>query len=65
MTITLPADLERDLSDRAEQLGVQPDDVVRWALVRFLYVGPELQAELDDWQRAGQKAWAVVEESLK
>jgi predicted transcriptional regulator len=65
MTITLPADLERDLAQRAEQLGLEPDEIVRRAVARFLYVEPELQTELDYWQRLGWKAWATVEDSLK
>ena len=65
MTITVPEELERDLTRRAEQLGVEPDEVVRRAVARFLHVEPELQAELDDWQRATWKAWATVEESLR
>jgi predicted transcriptional regulator len=65
MTITVPEELERDLAQRAEQLGVEPVEVVRRAVARFLYVEPELQAELDVWQRASWKAWATVEESLR
>jgi predicted transcriptional regulator len=65
MTITVPEELERDLAQRAEQLGVEPVEVVRRAVARFLYVEPELQAELDDWQRASWKSWATVEESLR
>ena len=65
MTITVPEELERDLTQRAEQLGVEPAEIVRLAVARFLYVEPELQAELDDWQRASWKAWATVEESLR
>lgn len=38
MTITLPADLERDLTQWAEQLGVAPDEVVRRAVARILYI---------------------------
>ena len=65
MTITVPEELERDLTRRAEELGVEPAQIVRWAVARFLYIEPELQAELDDWQRASWKAWALVEESLR
>jgi predicted transcriptional regulator len=65
MIITVPEELERDLSRRAEELGLEPDEVVRRAVARFLYVEPELQAELDDWQRATWKAWTTVEESLR
>lgn len=65
MTITVPEELERDLTRRADELGLEPTEVVRRALARFLYVEPELQAELDDWQRASWKAWAIVEESLR
>jgi hypothetical protein len=65
MTITLPADLERDLAERAELLGVEPCEVVRRAVARFLYVEPELQAELDFWQQLSWQAWSTVEESLK
>lgn len=65
MTITVPEDLERDLTRRAEELGVEPGEIVRRAVARFLYLEPELQAELEDWQRASWKAWAVVEESLR
>jgi predicted transcriptional regulator len=65
MTVTLSADLERDVTQRAEQLGVERDELVRRALSRFLSVEPELQAELDFWQNLSWKAWATVEESLK
>jgi predicted transcriptional regulator len=65
MTITLPPELERDLTQRAEQLGIEPSEIVRRAVAKFLYIEPELQAELDDWQRASWEAWALVEESLE
>jgi predicted transcriptional regulator len=65
MTITLPADLERDLTQWAEQLGVAPDEVVRRAVARILYIEPELQAELDFWQQLSWQAWSTVVESLK
>ena len=65
MTITVPEDLERDLTRRAEELGVELAEVVRQAITRFLYVEPELQAELAMWQQMGWNAWDKVEESLR
>lgn len=65
MTITLPTDLERSLTDRAEQLGVEPEEIVRRAVAQFLYLEPELQAELAFWQQLGCEALNTVEESLK
>ena len=65
MTITVPEELERDLTQRAEQLGVEPAEIVRLAVARFLYVEPELQAELAEWQQMGWNAWDKVEELLR
>ena len=65
MTINLPAELKRDLLERARELGVTVDDVIGWALVRELYVDRELQTEFDDWQRTSWEAWAKVEDSLR
>jgi hypothetical protein len=65
MAITLPQELEEDVLHRAEQLGVEPAEIVRRALVQFLHAEPELEAELRFWQQHGQEAWATVEESLR
>jgi predicted transcriptional regulator len=63
MTLSVPEELERDLTRRAQELGLEPSEVVRRAVARFLYLEPDLEAELEDWQRATWKAWATVEES--
>ena len=65
MTITLNEELERDICQRAEQLGVSADELIRRAVSRFLDVDPQLKAEMEEWQRMTWDAWAKVEESLK
>jgi predicted transcriptional regulator len=65
MTFTLSSELERDLVESAQQLGVSPEEMVRRAVAWFLQAEPELSAELSDWQRMTWKAWDTVEESLR
>jgi hypothetical protein len=64
MTITLASELERDVVDRAEQLGVPADEVVRRAVKWFLELDTDFQRELQDWQRMTWKAWDIVEEPV-
>jgi hypothetical protein len=61
MAITLPPELEPDLIQRAQQLGWAPAEVVRLAVVRFLYLDRDLQAELDFWQELSWRAWTTIE----
>jgi len=65
MTFNLTEDLEHQVAERAEQLGVSPDEVVQRAVTWFLDIEPELRAELRDWPRMNWKAWDTVEESLR
>ena len=65
MTITLTDDLERQVTERAEQLGIPPDEVVRRAVAWYVQADPDLWAELKEWQAATWRAWGAVEESLR
>ena len=65
MTITLADDLEKDLIRRAEELGIPPEELARRAVARYLWLDPELEAEMLGWQRMTWNAWAKVEESLQ
>jgi hypothetical protein len=64
MTITLASELERDIVDRALQLGIPADEVVRRAVTWFLQIDPQLQAEIQDWQSMTWNAWSLIEEPV-
>jgi predicted transcriptional regulator len=65
MTIQLATDLERELTERADELGIAPEELVRRAVNWFLHVEQDLSAEIQDWQRMTWSSWNSVEESLK
>jgi predicted transcriptional regulator len=63
MTITLDNELEQQVSENAERLGVTPEEYIRRAVSWYSEPEPELALELAEWQAASRKAWAMVEES--
>jgi hypothetical protein len=65
MTITLNSELEQGLSDRAKELGLPPEELVRRAVAWFVQIDPALQVELQEWQQRTWNAWDMVEESPK
>ena len=65
MTITLTSDVERELSERADELGIPADELVRRAVNWFLHVEQDLSAEMREWEQMTWNSWGAVEESLK
>jgi hypothetical protein len=65
MAITLTEELERDVLQRANLLGLPPDELVRRAMAWFFQMEPDLAEELREWQQMTWNSWAKVEESLQ
>jgi predicted transcriptional regulator len=64
MTITLPPELERAVTDRAAERKVPPDEIVRQALVWYLQIEPDLLDELTAVEEAHAEALQIIEDSL-
>ena len=62
MTVNLPPDLERAVTDRARDRQLSVDDVVREALTRWLREEQEIQGELEMWQEARLDALRLIED---
>lgn len=64
MSIDIPPDLQRALSDRAAQRQMSLDGLVHEALAWYLQIDPELLDEFAAWQEVRDEAWRLVEDSL-
>jgi hypothetical protein len=61
MTVTIPADLEKAVAERAEHDRITVDEFVREALVGRLRLDPELLDELKAWEEISDEALRKVE----
>jgi hypothetical protein len=64
MTITIPAELENNLTKRAARLQIAVDDLVEQALHWYMAIDAELVEEIAAWEATGLDDLARFEESL-
>lgn len=62
MTITIPADIERQLAARAERERTNIETVVHQALAWYLQTDPDIVDELEAWQEVRDEALKLVED---
>jgi len=51
LTVRLPEDLDREISNYARKLRLKRSDIVRMALVRFLSETPQVREDLSPYKR--------------
>ncbi len=62
MTISIPAELEKALLNRAQERQISLDELIREALDWYLQLDPALQDELEAWQEVRDEALGLAEE---
>ena len=63
MVISLSADVEQSLKDRAQRLHRSVDDLVNEAVAWYVRLDPDLIDELNAWQEVRDEAWETAEGS--